>query len=505
VQEARLIRLGHRSSVTTPATPATPPQAGASMFLDTLRSGTLFTDVARTTAAGVGDAVASWFDPVSGVAATQGTAGSRPARTALGIDFSNDFLTHSVFDAANYTIYIVMRQDNNANGQVLVGGFFSGIGRVDNTTLNVTGSLLRSASADNALALVIVTPTLTRRNNSDLAGGASAGALNLTHIGAFNVNAPLDPVADGLFDGELRLVLYYPVVHATATMDAVASWAMERYGVIPGTLSDYRLDEFYPRSKIVADDFVGENFTGITINGSIINGGTINGAAINGGIITGGLVRTAASGARVELDSAGLKTYDSAGLVVIEATTATDGALVAGANAVRLNRSGISFLEGTLGMRFFNAADATTARIIVNDYTGTIADGGPTTRISRAANATLPGEIHLTAAPFGVGVPAFPGDATVRIVGKTATHLALMSVAGGGVYASGIDVGSLFAAGPQQGLLRANDVEISNALRLNAATPAAAPTNGGRLYVDVADGDLKIIFANGTVRTIAVD
>jgi len=506
VQEARLIRLGHRSSVTTPATPATPPQAGASMFLDTLRSGTMFTDVARTTAAGVGDAVASWFDPVSGVAATQSTAGSRPVRTTLGIDFSNDFLTHSSFDAANYTIYVVMRQDENPNSQFLVGGFFTGIRRVDNTNLEVEGrSLLRSASADNALALVIVTPTLTRRNNSDLAGGASVAVLDLTHIGANSAGTLLVPVTNAFFDGELRLVLYYPTVHTTATMDAISSWAMERYGVIPGTLSDYRLDEFYPRSKIVADDFVGENFTGITINGSTINGGTINGAAINGGIITGGLVRTAASGARVELDSTGLKTYDSAGNVQIEATTATDGALLAGAGRVTLDRNGLSFLQSTLGINFFTAAAATAARIAVFDSTGLIADAGPTTLITRAANATLPGEIHLTAAPFGVGVPAFPGDATVRIFGKTATHLALMSVAGGGVYASGIDVGSPFVAGPQQGLLRANDVEISNALRFNAATPAAAPTNGGRLYVDSADGDLKIIFANGTVRTIAVD
>jgi hypothetical protein len=36
-------------------------------------------------------------------------------------------------------------------------------------------------------------------------------------------------------------------------------------------------------------------------------------------------------------------------------------------------------------------------------------------------------------------------------------------------------------------------------------TAPAAATGRARIYVDTADGDLKVIFADGTIKTISTD
>lgn len=56
------------------------------------------------------------------------------------------------------------------------------------------------------------------------------------------------------------------------------------------------------------------------------------------------------------------------------------------------------------------------------------------------------------------------------------------------------------------GYVAATDLVSTNAYYQMAATTApTAPGSGARLYVDTADGDLKVIFANGTVKTIATN
>ena len=39
----------------------------------------------------------------------------------------------------------------------------------------------------------------------------------------------------------------------------------------------------------------------------------------------------------------------------------------------------------------------------------------------------------------------------------------------------------------------------------DGVTAPGAATGRARIYVDTADGDLKIIFADGTIKTIVVD
>ena len=69
------------------------------------------------------------------------------------------------------------------------------------------------------------------------------------------------------------------------------------------------------------------SITAAEIKGGTITGVQLSGTAIDGKTITGALIRTAASGARVELTTAGLKGYDSAGAV--KTTVGTDGKLTA--------------------------------------------------------------------------------------------------------------------------------------------------------------------------------
>lgn len=49
------------------------------------------------------------------------------------------------------------------------------------------------------------------------------------------------------------------------------------------------------------------------------------------------------------------------------------------------------------------------------------------------------------------------------------------------------------------------DITIVGRFTMEANAAPAAPASGGTLWVDGTDGDLKIIFANGTIKTIATN
>lgn len=122
------------------------------------------------------------------------------------------------------------------------------------------------------------------------------------------------------------------------------------------------VNEFYPRRLVQSDDIQSEaiqtinlaagsvtadrisvaNLAAISANIGAITAGSLTAVTINSSTITGGTIQTAASGARAVLDSTGLKTYDSLGNVQVEATTATDGALRAGAGKVTLDKNGLT-------------------------------------------------------------------------------------------------------------------------------------------------------------------
>ncbi|MDN8590810.1 hypothetical protein Q0V21_18810 [Paenibacillus sp. 11B] len=72
---------------------------------------------------------------------------------------------------------------------------------------------------------------------------------------------------------------------------------------------------------------VGGEFSG-TITAAVITGGQINGGTINGSTIIGSVLKTANSGRRIEIDTAGFRSYDSSGRNRIQMAT-TDDSLAA--------------------------------------------------------------------------------------------------------------------------------------------------------------------------------
>lgn len=128
-----------------------------------------------------------------------------------------------------------------------------------------------------------------------------------------------------------------------ATTLAAGIWRISLAATIEGRFfrlghrnvsTSYALREFYPRSLVEADDINVESLSAISANLGAVTAGTITGLTI----------QTATSGARVVLDSSGLKTYNSAGQLVLQATTTTDGALkaytTAGVNYYTLGSTG---------------------------------------------------------------------------------------------------------------------------------------------------------------------
>ncbi|MGP3787148.1 hypothetical protein [Paenibacillus sp. 1A_MP2] len=68
---------------------------------------------------------------------------------------------------------------------------------------------------------------------------------------------------------------------------------------------------------------VGGEFSG-TITAAVITGGQINGGTINGSTIIGSVLKTANSGRRIEIDTAGFRSYDSSGRNRIQMATTED-------------------------------------------------------------------------------------------------------------------------------------------------------------------------------------
>lgn len=211
---------------------------------------------------------------------------------------------------------------------------------------------------------------------------------------------------------------------AAATTLAGGMWRLQLPATVEGryfrlghrnTSASYGLREFYPRSSVDADDIRAETLAAISANLGTIVAGTLLAVSITGATITGGTIQTAASGARAELTSAGLKTYSAAGVVQVEATTATNGALKAGTGSVVLDASGLSIVgdvsySTSRAIRWTNSAGSQLYASIF-----TLADEFSDFRIQTpSSNITI--EAGTTT---GTGGTAF--DGSVRIQAKSAT------------------------------------------------------------------------------------
>ena len=119
----------------------------------------------------------------------------------------------------------------------------------------------------------------------------------------------------------------------------------------------YRIDEFYPRRLVEADDIRAESIKAIHIAAGSITGDRLYATAIDGFVITGATIQTGASGARVVLSSAAfggligygaIDTYDpSTGTGTYQVLwSKADGKLYAGSGNVVLDTNGITLNGG---------------------------------------------------------------------------------------------------------------------------------------------------------------
>lgn len=244
----------------------------------------------------------------------------------------------------------------------------------------------------------------------------------------------------------------------------------------PSSANSY-LYEFYPRRMIEADDIYVQNLSAISANMGSITAGTITGATI----------QTAASGARAVLNSTGLTTYDSGGVVQVTATTSTDGDLTAGGGKILLNVDGLQLvprlnsasLASSLGTRIKWIDTGTEYGYIEGAFGG----GGATS-------------INLLA---GTG-----GSASVTLKANSSGNASQITLSGGPLYlTNSID-------------LSADYVTANGVIQLTNYLQAAYSTNGsgahqirntnsgsfayGALYIgnntDVASGILRNSSAN---------
>lgn len=107
----------------------------------------------------------------------------------------------------------------------------------------------------------------------------------------------------------------------------------------------YRVDEFYPRRLVEADDIRAESIKAIHIGAGSITGDRLYATAIDGFVITGATIQTAASGARVVLSSAA-----NGGMVGYSATDTYNVATGVGTYQVRWSRAnGKLYWAGGIG------------------------------------------------------------------------------------------------------------------------------------------------------------
>ena len=381
------------------------------------------------------------------------------------------------------------------------------------------------------------------------------------------------------------------------------------------TTHTYNLREFFPSTLLRGTYVQAESITAVQIAAGAVTADKLTATAIDGFTITGATIRTAASGQRVEISSTGLRTYNSAGDIVLEATTSTNGALRA------YTAAGAAYLNvGTTGIGIFSESalyDAARALRITNNsgthgagYGGYVATGGSAlfmqatgqraggaTDGSAAAyveatvtNTAMPAEVDLRATRGASSLGLYIGNAgasddgaTVNTNMRVAGGLAIGSYVNGNagtgsiamsgglnVGTTGAGTGEIRTAGPinsdrntmiggagtpqsrlhvvgteirldfsttntDRGILlrsasgfpeiRAGQVgnygtaeplilqnhggatSLGGPLQLAAVTAPSAPgtTSSGIIYIDSADGDLKIRFGNGTTRTIATN
>jgi len=197
-------------------------------------------------------------------------------------------------------------------------------------------------------------------------------------------------------------------------------------------------------------------------------------------------IASSTTGNRIEITADELAGYDSAGTKQFY-LQASDGKAVAGAGDVWLDASGITLAEGNTS---------------VNKVKWVATDG------DELGTITLH-ESGVTSIFYITGLAPDVGDNS--IISLTAneqaggtTQLQVISPSVAGYDAAGTIIGRIGGSGILQ--IKSHGIKTIGDIRLTDGKAAPATEAGyAILYVDSADGDLKVKFGNGFVRTIAAD
>ena len=239
---------------------------------------------------------------------------------------------------------------------------------VASATTSAAGSGTTYAASGSWRWIQVEWPTSHRHKQTTISGTVAGGTTSVY------LATSLDGVTWHWFSGPLTSgVLISVASQAAAESAAISLAAITGNRLTLPTMVEarfYRLyfrnsthattwREYYPRRLVQADDVEAEAIRAIHISAGAVTADKILVGALDGFVITGATIRTAASGARIEMsgsaiyavdsggvvraemNTTGFITRDSAGNIQVQATAATDGALTAGGGKVTLDKTGM--------------------------------------------------------------------------------------------------------------------------------------------------------------------
>jgi len=194
-------------------------------------------------------------------------------------------------------------------------------------------------------------------------------------------------------------------------------------------------------------------------------------------------ISSSSTGNRIEMTADEIAGYDSAGTKQFY-LQASDGKAMAGAGAVTLDESGIRIACGTGTANYIQFRDGSVTRgyvyqNVTGDHPSLYVFSGP----ANAANKYS--DLHLVAYPH-------TGSATSIILQSEYTGV-------DGYMVASID-------GAARLYIKDHGIKVGGDIRLtDGVLPPTHEAGYAILYIDSEDGDLKIKFGDGFIRTIATD
>lgn len=254
---------------------------------------------------------------------------------------------------------------------------------------------------------------------------------------------------------------------------------------------------------VTADKITAATLSAISANMGTVTAGTITGATIRTNDTTtrvelsGSGLQVLSSGVtRVLLDTNGLKTYSASGTVQVEATTATNGALKAGAGAVSLDAAGLRIAIPALDSATTNAigwTDGTDTPVTLLTWApvgsfpwraiwhalGTSGRQNTEIEILAQSYAGAAGQINLSSTPQVV-IQANPagGSGGFLSIEDARAHLANVGLYLGALAPSTVPAGQIHAAG----LMRIMDTGLSPSTGSSLEIHYDTNANVGRIF-----------------------